>query len=126
MKKLYSGFLLISILMLIGIMTACSGSKEGVSGGGSQNLSLLTGGTYYPLGGQIGNSISDNTKANITPQTSVASAENMETLRVGEAEIAFSQTDIGAYAIEGKEMFEGRQLIISKQSALNIRKQYNL
>ncbi|MFE0507453.1 TAXI family TRAP transporter solute-binding subunit [Peribacillus butanolivorans] len=110
MKKLYSGFLLISILMLIGIMTACSGSKEGVSGGGSQNLSLLTGGTYYPLGGQIGNSISDNTKANITPQTSGASAENMETLRVGEAEIAFSQTDIGAYAIEGKEMFEGRPI----------------
>ncbi|MBK5446554.1 MULTISPECIES: TAXI family TRAP transporter solute-binding subunit [Peribacillus] len=113
MKKLYSGFLLVSILMLIGIMTACSGSKEGVSGGGSQNLSLLTGGTggtYYPLGGQIGNIISDNTKANITPQTSGASAENMETLRVGEAEIAFSQTDIGAYAIEGKEMFEGKPI----------------
>ncbi|MFF2288087.1 TAXI family TRAP transporter solute-binding subunit [Peribacillus butanolivorans] len=113
MKKLYSGFLFVSILMLIGIMTACSGSKEGVSGGGSQNLSLLTGGTggtYYPLGGQIGNIISDNTKANITPQTSGASAENMETLRVGEAEIAFSQTDIGAYAIEGKEMFEGKPI----------------
>ncbi|MFD4818996.1 TAXI family TRAP transporter solute-binding subunit [Peribacillus butanolivorans] len=113
MKKLYSGFLLVSILMLIGIMTACSGSKEGVSGGGSQNLSLLTGGTggtYYPLGGQIGNIISDNTKANITPQTSGASAENMETLRVGEAEIAFSQTDIGAYAIEGKEMFDGKPI----------------
>ncbi|MGG0286013.1 TAXI family TRAP transporter solute-binding subunit [Peribacillus butanolivorans] len=113
MKKLYSGFLLVSILMLTGIMTACSGSKEGVSGGGSQNLSLLTGGTggtYYPLGGQIGNIISDNTKANITPQTSGASAENMETLRVGEAEIAFSQTDIGAYAIEGKEMFEGKPI----------------
>ncbi|MCO0600847.1 TAXI family TRAP transporter solute-binding subunit [Peribacillus butanolivorans] len=113
MKKLNSGFLLVSILMLIGIMTACSGSKEGVSGGGSQNLSLLTGGTggtYYPLGGQIGNIISDNTKANITPQTSGASAENMETLRVGEAEIAFSQTDIGAYAIEGKEMFEGKPI----------------
>ncbi|MED3689513.1 TAXI family TRAP transporter solute-binding subunit [Peribacillus butanolivorans] len=113
MKKLYSGFLLVSILMLIGIMTACSGSKEGVSGGGSQNLSLLTGGTggtYYPLGGQIGNIISDNTKANITPQTSGASAENMETLRVGEAEIAFSQTDIGAYAIEGKEMFKGKPI----------------
>ncbi|PEJ37683.1 C4-dicarboxylate ABC transporter substrate-binding protein [Peribacillus butanolivorans] len=113
MKKLYSGFLSVSILMLIGIMTACSGSKEGVSGGGSQNLSLLTGGTggtYYPLGGQIGNIISDNTKANITPQTSGASAENMETLRVGEAEIAFSQTDIGAYAIEGKEMFEGKPI----------------
>ncbi len=66
------------ILTVTGIITACKDSNEGASGSGSQNLSLLTGGTggtYYPLGGQIGKIISDKTKANITPQTSGASAE---------------------------------------------------
>ncbi len=121
MKKLRSSFLFIMVLTLTMIITACGGGNEGGTsgageeggtsdGGGTQNLSLLTGGTggtYYPLGGQIGNIISDNTDANITPQTSGASAENMETLRNGEAELAFSQTDIASYALEGKEMFEG-------------------
>ncbi|MFJ7509584.1 TAXI family TRAP transporter solute-binding subunit [Peribacillus simplex] len=113
MKKFHKCFLLVMILTVTGIIAACGDSKAGVSGSGNQNLSLLTGGTggtYYPLGGQIGKIISDNTKANITPQTSGASAENMETLRAGEAEIAFSQTDIAAYALEGKEMFDGKPI----------------
>ncbi|MGE7767373.1 TAXI family TRAP transporter solute-binding subunit [Peribacillus sp. NPDC096540] len=113
MKKFNKYFLLVMILTVTGIITACGDSKEEVSGSGNQNLSLLTGGTggtYYPLGGQIGKIISDKTKANITPQTSGASAENMETLRAGEAEIAFSQTDIAAYALEGKEMFDGKPI----------------
>lgn len=113
MRKFHKFFILVIILTVTSIITACGDSKTGGSGSGNQNLSLLTGGTggtYYPLGGQIGKIISDKTKANITPQTSGASAENMETLRVGEAEIAFSQTDIAAYALEGKEMFDGKPI----------------
>jgi TRAP transporter TAXI family solute receptor len=121
MKKIRSSFLFVMILTLTMIIAACgnagnedvAGDEGENSGGEKQNLSLLTGGTggtYYPLGGQIGKIISDNTDANITPQTSGASAENMETLRAGDAEIAFSQTDIAAYAIEGKEMFEGKPI----------------
>lgn len=121
MGKTRSSFLIVIMLVLTMIIAACggggnedvSGDNGGNSGGDKQNLSLLTGGTggtYYPLGGQIGKIITDNTDANITPQTSGASAENMETLRAGEAEIAFSQTDIAAYAIEGKEMFKGKPI----------------
>ncbi|MED4533591.1 TAXI family TRAP transporter solute-binding subunit [Metabacillus fastidiosus] len=119
MKKL--SFLFVILLAFTMVLAACSGGKEKTSGGaseenstgGNKNLSLLTGGTggtYYPLGGQIGKIISDNTDVNITPQTSGASAENMETLRAGDAEIAFSQTDIAAYAIEGKEMFKDKAI----------------
>ena len=102
--------------MLFMVIAGCSEGEEKTSGeGGSskKNLSLLTGGTggtYYPLGGQFGNVISDETGINITPQTSGASAENMETLRAGEAELAFSQTDIATYAIQGKEMFKGKPI----------------
>ena len=112
MKGRKSLFLFGMIMSLL-LITACSKGNEGTSGDERQNLSLLTGGTggtYYPLGGQIGNIITDNTNANITPQTSGASAENMETLRAGEAEIAFSQTDIAAYAVEAKEMFKGNPI----------------
>ncbi|MDQ0230674.1 TAXI family TRAP transporter solute-binding subunit [Metabacillus malikii] len=125
MKKMRTSLLFIFMLSCMLVLAACNGGNgnesEGSSGdekegttenqsSGSQDLSLLTGGTggtYYPLGGQIGKIITDNTDAKITPQTSGASAENMETLRAGEAELAFSQTDIAAYAIEGKEMFDG-------------------
>ncbi|OMP66943.1 TAXI family TRAP transporter solute-binding subunit [Domibacillus epiphyticus] len=123
MKKIRLSTLVVMIFMLVMVMAACGNStKDGSAGtanedegngGKSKDLSLLTGGTggtYYPLGGQIANIISDKTEMNITPQTSGASAENMETLRAGEAEIAFSQTDIGAYALEGKEMFEGEPI----------------
>ncbi len=122
MKKLKNSLLFPILLLCMMMIAACGGGTEsggssneenadtGTKSGESQDLSLLTGGTggtYYPLGGQIGKIISDNTNAKITPQTSGASAENMETLRAGEAELAFSQTDITAYALEGKEMFEG-------------------
>lgn len=121
MKKVRSRLLIVMMLALTMIVAACggggteeaSGDNDRNSGGNKQNLSLLTGGTggtYYPLGGQIGKIISDHTDVNITPQTSGASAENMETLRAGEAEIAFSQTDTATYAIEGKEMFEGKPI----------------
>lgn len=124
MRKFRQSVLAVLMLVLTLVIAACGNSNQGGSdseteevGGGSsgssQELSLLTGGTggtYYPLGGQMANIISDNTEANITPQTSGASAENMETLRTGEAEIAFSQTDIAAYALEGKEMFEGNPI----------------
>ncbi|WP_072580661.1 TAXI family TRAP transporter solute-binding subunit [Bacillus weihaiensis] len=125
MKKLRTSLLFILMLAFVMVIAACgsgdSSSTEGNEGTtetdenteASQDLSFLTGGTggtYYPLGGQIGKVMTDNSNAKITPQTSGASAENMETLRAGEAELAFTQTDIAAYAVEGKEMFEGNAI----------------
>jgi uncharacterized protein len=66
-----------------------------------------TGGTYYPLGGSMANIISDETGIETNSEVSGASAENMTTLKDGNAEIAFTQTDIASYAKEGKLMFEG-------------------
>ncbi len=74
-------------------------------------ISILTGGTggtYYPLGGSFAKIIGDETGIETNAETSGASAENMTTLKNGDAEIAFSQTDIASYATEGKLMFEGK------------------
>jgi uncharacterized protein len=95
--------LLISVIMLFSlsmILAAC---------GGKTQLALVTGGTggtYYPLGGNIAGIISDNTDAEVTAQSSNASVDNMKALENGDADIAFTQTDIASYAAEGKLMFE--------------------
>lgn len=127
MKK--KSFLLLTILMLALSMflAACGGgdSEEGGEAGNDGDkgtdgaeesaelpdfISILTGGTggtYYPLGGAFASIISDETGIEANSETSGASAENMTTLKNGDAEIAFTQTDIASYAKEGKLMFEG-------------------
>lgn len=116
------GYFLVLLMVLSMILAACGGnsSKETAgptdkdNGGGESEkpkfISILTGGTggtYYPLGGAFANIISNETGIETNAETSGASAENMTTLKDGNAEIAFSQTDIAAYASEGTMMFEG-------------------
>ncbi|WP_428911411.1 TAXI family TRAP transporter solute-binding subunit [Niallia sp. Krafla_26] len=114
MKKKYS-FLMVLLLVFGMILAACSGSNSssGEDPGNSNELDFIsiltggTGGTYYPLGGAFANIISEETGIETNAETSGASAENMTTLKNGDAEIAFSQTDISSYAVDGTMMFEG-------------------
>ncbi|WNS76901.1 TAXI family TRAP transporter solute-binding subunit [Bacillus sp. DTU_2020_1000418_1_SI_GHA_SEK_038] len=130
MKK--KSFLLMTVLLLTLSMflAACGGgAKEdegektdgGNAGGDSgtetaekpEFISILTGGTggtYFPLGGSFANIVTDATGISTNAETSGASAENMTTLKAGDAEIAFTQTDIASYAKEGKLMFEGEKI----------------
>src|SRR3954453_10174743 len=109
-------------LVLAMIMAACGGNINEETGGSTEEnnsgseaekpefISVLTGGTggtYYPLGGSFANIISEETGIETNAETSGASAENMTTLKDGDAEIAFSQTHIPAYAKKEKLMFEG-------------------
>ncbi|MDQ1002319.1 TRAP transporter TAXI family solute receptor [Neobacillus niacini] len=116
-KRLY---LPMVILLTFSMILAACGNKE--EGGGNpaneekekpQFISILTGGTggtYYPLGGSFAEIIKDATGIDANAETSGASAENMTTLKNGDAEIAFSQTDIASYAAEGKLMFENNKV----------------
>lgn len=116
MKKKYS-FLLLMLLVLGTVLAACSESSSGTTPDDQKDkseelkfISILTGGTggtYYPLGGAFANIISKETGIETNAETSGASAENMTSLKDENAEIAFSQTDIASYAIEGTQMFEG-------------------
>ena len=78
-----------------------------------QGYVLLTGGTqgtYYPLGGQMAQIIKDKTDIPVDSQSSNASADNVKELASGNAELAFVQTDVVAYAVEGIHMFEGEKV----------------
>ncbi|WP_108670592.1 TAXI family TRAP transporter solute-binding subunit [Peribacillus acanthi] len=107
-----------SLLLVLSMFLAACGSDKKVSGTDEKDgkeekpkfISILTGGTggtYFPLGGSFATIISDETGIETNAETTGASAENMQTLKDGDAEIAFSQTDIASYASEGKIMFEG-------------------
>ncbi|WP_462413370.1 TAXI family TRAP transporter solute-binding subunit [Neobacillus sp. Marseille-QA0830] len=122
MKKKRFLLSLVFLLALSMILAACgskdtSGGSEGSGDKGGEKaaeetpkfMSILTGGTggtYYPLGGSFAKIIKDETGIDANAETTGASAENMTTLKNGEAEIAFSQTDIASYATEGKLMFK--------------------
>lgn len=118
--------LLLSITMLIFIslfLVACGGNSDETSenaenenvGKETENnddpdfLSFLTGGTsgtYYPLGGAIANIITNETGIQTDALSSNASADNIIALKDGEAELAFTQTDVAAYAVEGINVFD--------------------
>ncbi|TDL35291.1 TAXI family TRAP transporter solute-binding subunit [Jeotgalibacillus sp. S-D1] len=111
-KKLFLGFIM--MLALTMILAACGGDDSSDNGGGEgeSNPDFIglatggTGGTYYPLGGTFSNLIEDATGITTDAVTSNASAENMAMIDNNEVEIAFVQTDIASYAVEGTQMFE--------------------
>ncbi|MFY0759857.1 TAXI family TRAP transporter solute-binding subunit [Metabacillus dongyingensis] len=117
--KMSKSLFVMMLLALIMIISACGGNDAtSGSGGGSgdskpKTLRILTGGTggtYYPLGGSFGDIITDSTDYKATVQSSGASVENMQTLKSGDAEIAFSQTDIATYALKGESMFKDNKI----------------
>lgn len=118
MKRKSTYFMTVLVLIMSFLLAACSEDKEKANGDKGNNdakeekkqfLNLVTGGTggtYYPLGGSFAEIISANTNAETTAQSSGASAENMEAIKSGDADLAFTQTDIASYATEGKLMFK--------------------
>jgi len=106
------------LFMLSLVLVACgdagneSASNDGEDDGGGSDpeyISFLTGGTsgtYYPLGGAIDKIIDQETDIQPDAVSSNASADNIIALVDGEAEIAFTQTDVAADAAEGINAFD--------------------
>lgn len=93
---------LLSAILLLGFSAASAADVV--------QLTLATGGTagtYYPLGGAIGQIISQRTGVvNITAQATGASVENMNLLAAGDVDLALTQNDIADYAWNGTEFFK--------------------
>ncbi len=77
--------------------------------GSTANLRFVTGGeagTYYAFGSVIAQHASNNAGVNVVGLVGAGSQSNIEELKAGNAELAFCQSDVMAYAYNGERLFE--------------------
>ncbi len=79
---------------------AASGKELKFTTGGDQ-------GTYFGFGSVLAGQISGATATKVTAITSGGSQANIEALEAGDAELAFVQSDVMAYAYGGTNTFDG-------------------
>ena len=111
MKKVFA--LLLAVAMVFSL-AACGGETT-PSGSGStapaapKELRFLTGGesgTYYAFGTVIAQHATNNIGTKVTALVGAGSKGNVNKLQDKEAELAFCQSDVMAYAYDGTNLFE--------------------
>ena len=116
MKKLIA--LLLAVLMLL-TLAACGGGTETAapaesgstasSASSGAKLRFVTGGesgTYYAFGSVIAQHATNNAGVNVVGLVGNGSQANVMELQDGNAELAFCQSDVMAYAYSGTNLFE--------------------
>lgn len=101
MKKTLT--LVLVLVMTTALLAGCGSKKQFVSittGG--------TGGTYYPIGGAIAQTLTDNIEGlTVNSQAGNASVANCNLIGEGETESALVQNNVAYWAVEGIGAFEG-------------------
>ena len=94
-------------------LAGCAGNGEE---NGEEEVEVIrwhaggTGGTYFPLSGEIESVIENNTDFNVEVSATGASAENAGSLGAGDADFALMQNDVAFFARNGEEGFEDNQI----------------
>ncbi len=99
--------LVMALVMVFGCMGAVAFAAEAKEGGSA--LNFTTGGdqgTYYGFGGVMAQKVGEVTSTSVTAITSGGSQANIYALQDGDAELAFVQSDVMAYAYNGERLFE--------------------
>ena len=78
-----------------------------------------TGGTYYPIGGLIGNAISSD-KINVSAVATNGSVANVNGIVGGSMESGFSQADVKFWAYTGTGIYEGRGKVEELRAIANL------
>jgi hypothetical protein len=86
-------------LMVAALPAAASAADLTFTTGGEQ-------GTYYAFGNVLAGQVSGETDTSVTAITSGGSQANIDALDMGDAELAFVQSDVMSYAYEGSDRFE--------------------
>ena len=103
MKKIFS------LALVLVLAFAFSAFADGMPGG--TKLIFATGGaqgTYYGLGGVLAGKVGEKTSTTVTAITSGGSKANIEAMDDGDAQIAFAQSDVAAYAYNGTRLFDDK------------------
>ena len=100
--------LFVSLLLIV---SACSSEAEGNREGskGNDRLTFVTGtttGVYYPLGALLSTHWTNDTETGVSPQGSNGSVENLNLMKQGEADLAFSTVNIIWEAYNGENSFK--------------------
>ncbi|MCR5136142.1 MAG: TAXI family TRAP transporter solute-binding subunit [Oscillospiraceae bacterium] len=105
MKKILA--VLIAVMMLFAL--SATAFADAMPKDGGSKLVFTTGGeagTYYGFGSVLAQKVSDVTSTSVTAITSGGSAANIDALDMGDAQLAFSQSDVLSYAYTGTRSFE--------------------
>ena len=78
-----------------------------------------TGGTYYPIGGLIGNAISTDT-VNVSAVATNGSVANVNGIVGGSMESGFSQADVNFWAYTGTGIYEGKPKVEELRAIANL------
>ena len=104
--------LALALVLTLGLfLTSCgdSGKTDKMGKPGGTKLTFTTGGeqgTYYGFGGVLAGKISEKTSTSVTHIASGGSKANILNLSKGDAQLAFVQTDVGAYGYNGERLFD--------------------
>ena len=113
MKKFFA--LILALVMALSLV-ACGGGD-----GGSAKLRFVTGGesgTYYAFGSVIAQHATNHAGINVVGLVGNGSQANIEELQAGNADLAFCQSDVMAYAYEGTNIFDSKVDCFSTVAAL--------
>jgi uncharacterized protein len=78
-----------------------------------------TGGTYYPIGGLIGNAVSTD-KINVSAVATNGSVANVNGIVGGAMESGFSQADVNFWAYNGTGIYEGKPKVEELRAIANL------
>lgn len=108
MKKILA--LIMTLTLAISLCACGGGSGDSTqAAGGGDNLRFVTGGesgTYYAFGSVIAQHATNNAGINVTGIVGNGSQANIVEMQDGNAELAFCQSDVMAYAYQGVNLFE--------------------
>ncbi len=88
------------LTLVLALCLACSLASVALADG----LTFTTGGTagtYFAFGTVLANHISNNTDLQVTAVAGTGSADNIDALDLGDAQLAFVQNDVANYAYNG-------------------------
>jgi len=116
MKKKFTAIAAVACALALSMvaLTGCGGGSSSSSSSSTQKvvpteMRFVTGGesgTYYAFGSVIAQHATNNTDVPVTALVGNGSQANIMEMQDGNAELAFCQTDVEAYAYEGTSIFE--------------------